>query len=397
MKPLTFACLMLLCVTAVAKEDVKPGPDTVGAASAVVMDQKTRRVLWSKAMDARRYPASTTKIMSALLVAEKTKPSEVVSAPEGIEEVGESSLHLHSGEQLTSQDMLYAMMLRSANDACATMAVHIAGSVPAFADMMNAKAKELGCTGTHFTNPHGLHDPQHYTTAHDLALIACAALDVPRVAETVKTQRHKVTRSSDSKDLTMVNRNRLLKDDPNCVGVKTGWTIPAGKCFVGAFEIGGRKIVTVVMGSQDWMNDTSALEDWADHNIVDKIVAGAGQALGTATVKGGTAAEVKLQADKGAVIPWVAGQPFDAKPVAHAESVSAPVKAGQPMGTILMKLPDGTTVPVAVVASVDVPAKPPITNAINPGTFLVGGALVGGWAWTRSRQFRRRRPGVRRW
>lgn len=397
MKPFTVVCAVLIAVTATAKNDVKSGPEGVGAASAVVMDQQTRRVLWSKAMDARRFPASTTKIMSGLLVAENTNPSEVVSAPQGVEKVGESSLHLHSGEQLTAQDMLYAMMLRSANDACFTMAVKVAGSVPAFAKMMNEKAKSLGCTDTHFVNPHGLHDENHYTTAHDLALIACAALDNPRLAEIVKTQRHKVTRSTDSKDLTMVNRNKLLKEDKDCIGMKTGWTVPAGKCFVGAFDNGGRKIVTVVMASQDWVRDTIALEDWAANNVVDKVVVDTGQSLGSAAVKGGTAPTVGVQAARRDIVPWVDGAPFEAQLAGQLPTVPAPVKAGQRLGTVSMRLSDGSTVPVSVVASVDVPAKPPLTNALNPGTIVVGGALVGGWALVRSRQRSRRRLGARRW
>ncbi len=392
MKYLAVAFALALATSAWPGEDVKAqakSPDETSALSAVVMDAKTHRVLWSREPDAKRYPASTTKIMTGLLASEKTSPYEIVTAPDGIEQVGESSMHLKSGESLTAQDMLYGMMLRSANDACVAMADHISGSVPAFADLMNSRAKQLGCTGTHFVNPNGLHDPEHYTTAHDLALIACAALENPRLAEIIRTRRHRVTRSTDSKDLTMTSRNKLLTQDPECIGVKTGWTIPAGKCFVGAFDLHGRTVVTVVMDSKNWEGDTEALSQWADTSVVDKVAARKGQSLGMARVLGGTSQEVALEAAKECTVPWVAAASFAVIPGPVPPPVKAPVKAGQPVGKVTLKLSDGSTVSVDVVAASDVPAKPPMANAMNPLTLVVGGGLVGAWAVMRRRRGRR--------
>ncbi|MBS1707308.1 MAG: D-alanyl-D-alanine carboxypeptidase [Armatimonadetes bacterium] len=400
MKPASLVLTILLSAAAMAGEDIRAktlAPDDIGSLSAVIMDQKTRRVLWAKAAHTRRFPASTTKIMTGLLVAEKTSPHLIVTAPEGIEEVGESSLHLKSGEQLEAQDMLYAIMLRSANDACATMAFQIAGSTEGFAKLMNQRAKELGCKETQFTNPHGLHDPEHYTTAYDLGLIASAALENQRFAEVVQTWRHKVTRSSDSKDLTLTNHNKLLKEDKECLGVKTGWTVPAGKCFVGAFTVNGHTIVTVVMGGKDWMTDTTTLEGWAEANLVDKVVAGAGQALGSAPVVDGQSGEVAVRATKGLVVPWIAGTPFSATPSSTPKSVNAPVQEGQAMGTVMMKLSDGSMVPVEVEAAAAVAIKPPAQRLPQPSTLLIGGALVGGWAWMRRGRYQRRRNRIVSW
>src|SRR5580704_7917858 len=166
----------------------------VTAPSAIVISAETGQVLWSKDADTPRYPASTTKIMTALLLIERCKPDEIITAPKGIKTVGESSMHLEEGEQITAHDMLYALLLRSANDGCVAVADHISGSVPAFVAMMNARALELGCTHTHFDNPNGLNDTKHWTTAHDLALIAREAMTHPEFRDAAKTKKYQIHR-----------------------------------------------------------------------------------------------------------------------------------------------------------------------------------------------------------
>ena len=166
----------------------------VSAKSAVAIVASSGKVLWSKNANASMYPASTTKIMTGLLLVEKCLPSDIITAPPDIETVKEATMHLKPGEKITAHDMLYALMLRSANDGAYATAIHISGSVSAFAKLMNERARQIGCTNTHFNNPNGLNDILHTTTAHDLALMAragisCAASRRPR---TTYRPRHPV-------------------------------------------------------------------------------------------------------------------------------------------------------------------------------------------------------------
>ena len=217
----------------------------VTAESAVVMDNATGKVLWARNADEELYPASTTKIMTAMLLLEHCTPDEIIQAPMDVEKVKESSMHLKPGENVRAKDMLYAMMLRSANDACYAVAMHISGSVDKFADLMNARAKEIGCTHTHFDNPNGLNDKLHYTTAHDLALIGRQAMSYEPFRDIVRTEKTKINRGTNWRDLWMVNHNKILKRDPTCDGIKTGWTPAAGPCLLFESTLGGVSLIGV--------------------------------------------------------------------------------------------------------------------------------------------------------
>jgi D-alanyl-D-alanine carboxypeptidase (penicillin-binding protein 5/6) len=222
---------------------------SVSAESAVAMDASSGKILWSRNADEELYPASTTKIMTALLLMERCKPDEVITAPADVEQIREASMHLRPGERVRAKDMLFALMLRSANDGCYAVACHISGTVGRFSDLMNLRARQLGCTHTHFDNPNGLNDRLHYTTAHDLALIAREAMRHLEFRNIVRTEKAKINRGTNWKDLWMVNHNKILLHDPTCDGIKTGWTVPAGHCFVGSAYRNGWRVITVVMRS----------------------------------------------------------------------------------------------------------------------------------------------------
>jgi len=223
--------LLLVLGTALGALALGKGPD-VTAASAIVVDADSGKVLYSKNADVPRYPASTTKVMTGLLLAENTEPEDTIVAPSDVEVVTGSKMHLKAGEEVSAHDMLYALMLRSANDGCYAVAMHLAGSVPAFSKMMNQRAQELGCTHTHFHNPNGLNDKEHLTTAHDLAIIAREAMKNERFADAVGTTEYTISRNINQEDTLMVNKDKLLLWDSSAEGIKTGWTIPAGHCFV---------------------------------------------------------------------------------------------------------------------------------------------------------------------
>ncbi|HXH60425.1 MAG TPA: D-alanyl-D-alanine carboxypeptidase family protein, partial [Fimbriimonadaceae bacterium] len=235
----------------------------VTAESAIVIAARSGKVLYEKDADAKRYPASTTKIMTALLLAERVDPDTIITAPDDVESVGGSSLHLRPGEKVSAGDLLLAILLRSANDAAYTVALYMGGSVENFAKMMNDRAKEIGCTNTHFVNPHGLHDPDHYTTARDLAKIARVAMQNKRFAKAAGSISKTISRSDDEEDVVIKTHNKFLETRPDATGVKTGWTVPAGRCFVGSAERDGLSVITVVLKSDDWLDDSDVLADWA--------------------------------------------------------------------------------------------------------------------------------------
>ncbi|RYG17024.1 D-alanyl-D-alanine carboxypeptidase, partial [bacterium] len=211
MNLMTLVPALLLSPTPAGLAGAQPTPPT--ALSAIAIDAASGKVLWSKDPDTARFPASTTKIMTGLLLAEHCKPDDVIVAPWDVATVKEASMHLRPKEKVKAKDMLAALMLRSANDGCYAVAVQLAGSVEKFSDMMNERARQIGCTGTHFHNPNGLNDPEHYTTARDLALIGREAMKNPLFASVVKTYKIKIDRNINKKDTWMVNHNKLLPKD----------------------------------------------------------------------------------------------------------------------------------------------------------------------------------------
>lgn len=352
----------------------KPGDPVVTAQRAVVIDADSGRVLWGRNADSTAYPASTTKICTALVLAEACKPDEMVAAPEGIEMIGEASLHLAAGETMTAQDLLAGIMLRSANDGCVTAAVHVAGSVPAFAEKMNQKAKEVGCTNTHFVNPNGLHDPQHVTTAHDLAMLGRAAIHVPRIAEIVRRRNGKIDRSMMKGDVVLRSKNVLLDMDPTCQGIKTGWTIPAGHCFVGAFSRNGMTFVTATLGSSDWKNDHLALAsyatehflpfDWALHQTPVTVPVQGGVKAG---VLAAPASDQRTLVERGAQPPRVKTELL---------KVPAPVAVGQKVGRLELEGVPGASVDLIATEDVE-KQKNPAAPSSNPVWWVVGAGISG--------------------
>ncbi len=259
---------------------LRPGePLKTYAEAAVVMDAQSGAILYAKNAEERLFPASTTKVLTALLFLEKVKPDAIITAPKTITTVGEASLHLNPGEKLSAADLLKGMMLRSANDACVAAAVHIAGSVPAFAKLMNERAKELGCVNSNFVNPNGLHNKQHYTCARDLALIARAAMDRPDFRAIARMSSTTIRRPGGNKDTLLRSKNRFLKWDPTADGIKTGWTIPAGHCYVGSATRNGFRVITVVLKSPHWTVDHKRMLEWAFLNFKSETVAKQGDRI----------------------------------------------------------------------------------------------------------------------
>lgn len=247
-----------------------PPPPQVEAEAAVLLVAKTRTVLFGKKETMYMYPASTTKIMTALVALEAGSPGDRVAVSRLAAACEGTSLELRCGDIIALQDLLYGMLLVSGNDAATAIAEHIAGSVPEFAALMNAKADQVGAKNTHFSNPHGLPDPiNHYTTAYDLALITAHGLQNPEFARLVCTPEHTVRFISrgKSRTVTLRNTNLLLKSYRGANGVKTGFTNDAGECLVASARRDGVQLIAVILNSEDRWRDAEKLLDYGFNSI----------------------------------------------------------------------------------------------------------------------------------
>lgn len=242
---------LLSCLLALAAMIPTASAASVSAASAILYEPETGTVLFEKNADDRRLIASTTKIMTALLALENRALSETVTIPAECGYIEGSSMHLAVGEEYSLEELLYGLMLESGNDAAVAIAIHVAGSVRAFADMMNERAEALGCLNTHFTNPNGLDDGmEHYSSARDLAMITAEAIDNPAFVRIASTTEAKAGGRS------YANHNRLLTECEGVFGVKTGYTRSAGRTLVTACRRGDTTLIAVTLSDPD---------DWADH------------------------------------------------------------------------------------------------------------------------------------
>jgi D-alanyl-D-alanine carboxypeptidase (penicillin-binding protein 5/6) len=220
---------------------------SVGAPSAIVIDAQTGELLYGKHERDERAIASTTKLMTAMVTLARTRPGEVFTMPSYAVGAGESKLGLHTGERMTVHDLLRAMMLPSANDAAYDLAVNVGGSKGAFVRLMNARARQLGLTGTHYSTPVGLDDSRNYSTARDLARLAALLLHNKTFAKVVNMPSARLR--SGSHPRTVVNRNDLVARFPFVSGVKTGHTARAGYVLVGSASQHGAQVVSVVLGT----------------------------------------------------------------------------------------------------------------------------------------------------
>ena len=281
------ACLILTIISAVClgKTDVKAAdywpdaPETLSP-SVILMEESTGTILYEKNSDEAHYPASITKIMTTLLALENGNLSDMVTfSDDAINNTEGSGIARDYGEQMTLEQCLYGVMLESANECAYAVAEHVGGTVENFVDMMNAKAKELGCTNTHFANPHGLQDENHYTTAHDMALIAQAAYQnetfriiigtkMYTIPPTNKHAEETVLRNHHDMLCTYHNANRKYLY-PYCVGGKTGYTATANSTLVTYAEKDGMTLICVVMNTQspNQFIDTVNLFDYAFDNF----------------------------------------------------------------------------------------------------------------------------------
>lgn len=321
------------------------------AAAAVLVEANTGTILYAHNEHERRPMASTTKIMTALVALENAALADRVTVSAQAVRVTGSDAGLRPGQELTMLELLYALMLPSGNDAANVIAEHVAGSQEAFADLMTRRAHELGATRTRFANAHGLDDPNHYSTAHDLALLSVTAMRFPTFRQVVRTPSFQ----AQSIGLSWQNTNRLLWGFEGIEGIKTGTTSLAGYCLVAAASRDGMQLISVVLGSTDRWSDSTRLLEYGFDEFQLITVASHGQVI----------AEVQPPGAFGKLTAVVDGDfrvvvrradVNDVRVQVSLDRLRAPIRAGQVVGALHITLSDGRVLRTApLVAAEDVP------------------------------------------
>ncbi len=262
----------------------------VSAEKAILLDAVSGRVLYQKNSDQQSLIASTTKIMTALVVCEQCNVLDRMRVPKEAVGIEGSSMYLKEGEVLTIQELLYGLMLSSGNDAAVALAIYCGGTVEGFAEMMNDKARVLGLWDTHFVNPHGLDSPGHYSTARDLAVLAAYAMENPVFYKTVSAKTVTIG------ERCLRNHNKLLWQVEGADGVKTGFTRAAGRILVSSATRNGRRLVAVTINDpKDWQDHKALLEEGFSRYEVKKLLSG-GEKVAMLEVAGGQGGQVQLLA-----------------------------------------------------------------------------------------------------
>jgi len=345
--------------------DAQATAPRVVARSALLMDAGTGRILYEKNARQRMYPASITKIMTALVALEHGDLDAEVTIPRQAAGIEGSSMYLAAGETYTLEELLYGLMLVSGNDAATAIALHIAGSIGEFARMMNETAKQLGATSTHFANPHGLPDPNHYTTAYDMALITRRALQIPEFRRIVATTEVEIPWRPGRAARTFVSGNWMLGQG-GIDGVKTGFTQAARHTYVASATRDGRRLIAVVLStdpkSQKWADAWELLEygyaafEW-------RQVVEAGQRVTVVPVTQGTWDRVPVKAKDGIMVPLAPGEEELLRVESELFELEAPVEAGEIAGLIRVYHPyiagDEPVAVIALVTEEAVERRPP--------------------------------------
>ena len=320
------------------------------AKAACVMELTTGRVLFEVNSCDRLPMASTTKVMTALLAIEHGDLTAQVTCSQNAFGVSGTSIYLAQGETLTLEEMLLGLMLASGNDAAVAISEHIGGTTAQFVAMMNARAKEIGAVNTHFANPHGLPDDNHYTTAYDLALIAREAMGNPVFRGLVSTERASIPWAGRDYDRQLRNKNRLLSSYPGATGIKTGYTSRAGRCLVFGASRDGMELVGVVLGCADWFDEAERLLDGCFAAYAMTRVLGPMESAGTIAVTGGKKAQISMCLMDTLSAPLAEGE--SAQIVLDVpQSLAAPVYPGMSLGTAHLVVGGRTYGSCEVVAS----------------------------------------------
>ncbi len=325
------------------------------AEASVAIDALTGEVICEKNAYTRMGMASTTKIMTAILALEHGGMEEIVKIDPRAIGVEGSSLYLEEGDEMSFGTLLYAMMLRSANDGATAVALHLAPSVEEFAKMMTEKARELGLRDTNFKNPHGLHEEGHYTSAYDLAQITRYGFTLPGFAELVSSTSFNIDADVHTKYVT--NNNKLLNMYEGADGVKTGYTPETGRTLVGSATRDGMRIITVTLNDREDWNDHIAMFDYGFENFKSLSLAQKGHGYGCVQVKGGEASEISVVAAEDFGVLLGKDATVNTRVSVFEEEIKAPVEKGRVLGKMEFYQGDASIGSVDLVAAEDMPRE----------------------------------------
>ncbi|MBR4098960.1 MAG: D-alanyl-D-alanine carboxypeptidase [Clostridium sp.] len=317
------------------------------AASAVLMDASSGRVLYEQNAHQPRLIASITKLMTALVALESghSLEEQVTILPEYTQAEG-SSIYLKAGETVSLEVLLYGLMLQSGNDAALAVAGWCGGSVEQFVAQMNKKARQLGMKNSHFANPNGLNAEDHYSTAYDMALLARACLECRELAQIV------ATRSISMEGRSFANHNKLLWRYQGCIGLKTGYTEKAGRTLVSAAERDGMTLIAVTLNDPDDWRDHTALLDYGFSTFRLQQGAQAGEAITKLPVSGGLVLFVPVAPQRDMCAALAQGETLEQELRLTTDHLTAPVEAGQPVGTLVYRIGDQVLDEVPLVCGV---------------------------------------------
>ncbi len=346
---------------------------SIQAVSALLMEARTGAILYAKNPRLPLPIASLTKVMTAVLILESNRLKEIVTAPPGIDQIPASSLFLKPGEKISLEDLLWAILLRSANDACVAAAVHLGGSVEGFVAKMNRRAKDLGCQRTHFVTPNGLHDPNHYSTAEDLARIVQYAISFPEFNRIVATKAFSLSRPMFPEDQVVVNRNRLLWRMEGADGIKTGYTRQAGHCLIASATHKDCRLIAILLHSPRVWEEAEELLNWGFQRFRFSLAYRPGDLFTTIPVG---SQKVPLMVGKPL---WVLEDPKTGEKAQlslHLSTFHPPVFSGERVGYILVEWRGQVLERVPLFASRSLP-YPPASSAERSWAILVPGFCLG--------------------
>ena len=336
-------------------------PPRVTADDAVLMEVETGQVHFAKNHTRRADPASLTKIMTAVVALENGNVNDVVTVGSRAASVSMGSIiDLRKGEKITLDELLKAALICSANDSTVAIAEHVGGSHDRFVKMMNAKASVLGLFGTRFVNTNGYHHPNHYTTAYDLAVLTRYALGIPRFNELVQTRETTVRWvAPEKREEKISNSNRLLLSDYEGIdGVKTGTTPMAGNCLIASASRDGRRLIAVVLHSDNRYQDCARMLDYGFKVIRSVMVVESGEQIASSEVAGGLYPSVEAVAEKSLEIKIDPDNiPKLERKVTAFDPPQAPMKKGQKLGEVVYSLNGQDIGRVDLVAGTDVPRR----------------------------------------
>ncbi|CEP66821.1 Peptidase S11, D-alanyl-D-alanine carboxypeptidase A [Moorella glycerini] len=356
MRRLAYGLLIIIACLFWSGAAKAAGEPYLTAPAVVLMEAGTGQVLYEHGAREERPPASTTKIMTAILALELGRLDTPVKVSKYAATTPGASIYLTTGEVVKLGDLVKGALLNSGNDATVAIAESLAGTEEDFAWLMNRKARQLGANHTHFKNPHGLPDPGHYTTAYDLALMTRYALGNPVFRRLVATQEDQIPAPDGVRYL--YNTNRLLGSYPGADGVKTGTTNAAGQCLVASATRGGRQLIAVVLGSSDRYADARALLDYGFNGFYTET-ARAGEPAGQVYVKNGEVISVPVApvVTTGFTVSMDQAALLE-KRVLLPAFVKAPISKGQELGQVKILFQGREVASSTLVATRDVAALP---------------------------------------